>query len=118
MSREWVQPGASAFLLHSRSYCTPVTIDRLTKTLIVLSDGSRYRKDDMREVGQDVYHSDLLISADDPRVARAQEAMRVQALRNAALAAVNDFRVNAGDSKAKARVAAAALLAYADGGGA
>ena len=48
-----------------------VTIDRVTATQYVLSNGDRYRKSDLRKVGTDRYYSPELVALDDPRLASA-----------------------------------------------
>jgi hypothetical protein len=118
MSADWVTVGANVATL-SRGYRGDSyrrdRIERLTKTQIILHSGRRFRRTDLREVGVGVYVSDDLVPAGHPRLAEIDEARRVGGLRSAALNAVDEFRRGAGDSKEKARLAAAALLAYADG---
>jgi hypothetical protein len=70
----WIHEGAqvaeySSHIMRANARIT--TIERLTKTQIVLANGVRYNRTTMRPVGDTSYRSEL-IPADDPRVTAVQ----------------------------------------------
>jgi hypothetical protein len=69
--REWIREGAKVALCKA-GWSAPIirfaTIAKLTATQIVLDNGDRYRRDDLRKVGGDGYNDPSLVSVDDPRV--------------------------------------------------
>lgn len=70
MNTDWIVEGAKVaeFSWHgSRSRVALTTIERLTKTQIVLANGNRYNRDRLRMVGDNVYRKELM-PADDQRV--------------------------------------------------
>jgi hypothetical protein len=120
MSLEWATPGTKAAIYTPSggrgipADCDIVTIERLTKTQIITG---RYRFS--IETGERIgspsrWVTPRLIPVDDPRVAEAAEWTRISRLRHAALNAVDTYKHNAGKDREKARLAANALLAYAN----
>ncbi len=69
----WPQPGDTVVTLlgNWRGIYTTSTVERLTKTQIVLTNGDRYRLDDLRRVG-DRYADSGLMHPDSQRAVEAR----------------------------------------------
>ena len=110
------EAGDCAALYRAGSWGLPsvhrVTIDRVTATQYVLSNGDRYRKSDLREVGTDRYYSPELVALDDPRLASAAKAQERQRLVNAVSAASDKWARDRRSTPTDLAAAAQALVDY------
>lgn len=85
---DWVHPGAQVAMYgHGTGFGDPVsltTVERLTATQIVLANGRRYRRDNLRrQLGTAGYRSAHLMPATAPEVRRALARAAVDRLRDA-----------------------------------
>lgn len=110
------EAGDRAALYRAGSWGLPsahqVTVDRVTATQYVLSNGDRYRKSDRREVGRDRYNSPELVALDDPRLARAAKAQERQRLVNEVAAASDRWARDRRTTPTDLTAAARALVDY------
>lgn len=118
-SREWVVEGARAAIYSgsmSRDHVEIVTIERLTRTQVVITGQKRrYRRDNLHQVG-DHYRS-VLMPADDPRVLAVQERETVsRAFGKAKGVAVDTLKwpKDRAEAIAQLEAAAAAIAAALD----
>lgn len=88
------------------------TVERVTKTQYVLTNGLRYRREDLREVGRDRWGSNELIAADDPRATMAAKAQERQALVTALWSAWEGWHRDRRATPAQVALAAQALVDY------
>lgn len=88
----WVVPGAQVATIGRGYDRNPwlSTIERLTKTQIVLSNGRRYHRKNRRPVGD--YYGPELMSVDDPQVLDALARQELSALEGLVEKASKHFR--------------------------
>lgn len=71
-TESWIAKGATVAVLQSGTAydrVTTTTIERLTKTQIVLTNGTRFNRETLRRVGSsNSWHSTRLLPIDDPTV--------------------------------------------------
>lgn len=93
----WLAPGVEAVILQpwerAALRATSVTVDRVLKRDVVLSNGDRFRIDRMdKRVGGTWGHYVYLVPPSDPRVAETRRRIRHQRLRSAAINTFEDWR--------------------------
>ncbi len=92
----WIHEGAQVVLYRhhfSGGSVRFTTVERLTATQIVLADGSRYRRDTLREVGRH-YEGPQLLAADDPKVVETIAANQLRDALHAVKAAAEKVRTD------------------------
>lgn len=97
MSAEWLVPGAEAVVLQPSNRASmraeTVTVERVMKRDVVLSNGDRYRIDRLeKQVGGTWGTTYYLVPADDPRIAQTRAAIALTNLRYRAEAAYENWR--------------------------
>jgi hypothetical protein len=93
----WLVPGAKAVILqpypHSTLKAQSVTVDRVLKRYVVLSNGDRFRLDGLRkQVGGTWGTTYYLVPPSDPCVTKTREAIRVEKRRAMAIQVYEDWR--------------------------
>ncbi len=103
----WIQPGVPCALYHHSSNVEPGwrvklhTIERITATQIVIDNGVRFRRDNLKVVGSP-YSSTRLLPLDDPRVRNDLAHGRIRDI-NAAMLRFRDDRTAAAEVLAELR---------------
>jgi len=115
-TRDWLVPGAKAVVLQpydsAALRATPVTIDRVLKRDVVLSNGERFRIDTLeRRLGGTYGHSEYLVNLSDPRIAETRIKIKGRNLRARAIATFENWR-RGRDTAADVADAFAALAAF------
>lgn len=115
MTDTWPTPGAEAVILQPYDRgalkAEPVTVERVLKRDVVLSNGDRFSTRDLeRRIGGAWGNSEYLVPPDDPRVAATRHAIRLRNRKAKAHTAYEDWR----RGKATARDVADAFTRLAD----
>lgn len=86
--QDWIQPGVKVAEFNHRGFEPNIiaitTIERLTPTQIVLTNGNRYNRAKLTRVGDDPYRSPKLVSTDDQSVRDAQARRALRKVTNTA----------------------------------
>lgn len=114
-TNDWLRPGAQAVILQPYDRAAlrveTVTIDRVLKRDVVLSNGERFNAQNLdKRIGGTWGTTLYLVSPDDPRVSETRIQIRRRNLRYRATAKFDDWRVD----KASAAEVAEAFQALAD----
>lgn len=66
---EWMTPGSTVIVDHGRAdgAMRRATIDKVTATQIVLDNGDRFSRRDLRKIGRSVWDQTKLLNPTDPR---------------------------------------------------
>lgn len=113
---EWVQPGAAAYVIQPEERASlraeAVTVDRVLKRDVVLSNGERFNRNTLQQRPGDAWSvSYRLVPADDPQVAEIQAKIRRRQDENRAHAAFDTWRRDRSSANAAAVAAAFGRLA-------